>query len=207
MAGLRQKQKEQRRRDILSAAATLFLRKGYENSTVNEVAALAGVSNVTVFNYYETKGELLLALIAQENAELRKQIKRIIDDDGRGPLERVCSFFQLVWVESLKSVDRGSWKNVIATSITNADSKFALEYTSLRNDLKAQLGALLRRLVEEGRLEPGHDVDAIKELAYAYHYQLFIETLSHEERTVETYRTDLRRGMDALIGPLVLDAR
>ena len=49
------------RHEILSAALDLFERNGYDSTTVDDIAAAAGISPRTFFRYYESKLQLLLA--------------------------------------------------------------------------------------------------------------------------------------------------
>ncbi|WP_410539921.1 TetR/AcrR family transcriptional regulator [Streptomyces sp. KL2] len=53
--GLRARKKAQVRRTIQEQALRLFLSKGYENTTVEEIAAAAGVSHMTFFRHFPTK--------------------------------------------------------------------------------------------------------------------------------------------------------
>src|SRR5436190_523543 len=64
MAGLRERQKAGRRRDILAAAAKLFRRDGFTDTAIEAIAAEADVATGTVYNYFESKGDLLIALAA-----------------------------------------------------------------------------------------------------------------------------------------------
>jgi AcrR family transcriptional regulator len=57
--GLRERKRQQTRRTLISAAMRLFNQKGYEQTTVAEIAATAGVSTKTFFNYFATKDEVL----------------------------------------------------------------------------------------------------------------------------------------------------
>src|SRR6476469_6220129 len=50
----------QTRARILQVAARLFLERGYDTVTVAEVARVAGVSTVTVFNHFPRKEDLFL---------------------------------------------------------------------------------------------------------------------------------------------------
>ena len=55
MAGLRERQKEDRQTSIARAAKIMFLEHGFEKATIEGIAQAAGVSGVTVHNYYGTK--------------------------------------------------------------------------------------------------------------------------------------------------------
>jgi AcrR family transcriptional regulator len=58
MAGLRQRKKSETRQRIADAGTLLFLQRGFDNVTVAEVAEAAGVSKMTVFNYFARKEDL-----------------------------------------------------------------------------------------------------------------------------------------------------
>jgi AcrR family transcriptional regulator len=59
--GLRERKKAQIRRTIQEQALRLFLAKGFEATSVEEIAAAAGVSHMTFFRYFPTKEDVVLA--------------------------------------------------------------------------------------------------------------------------------------------------
>lgn len=56
--GLRERKKRATRRAISDAATELFMSKGFDNTSVAEVAEVAGVSPQTVLNYFPAKTDL-----------------------------------------------------------------------------------------------------------------------------------------------------
>lgn len=69
--GLRARKKAMTHAAIQKQALRLFLVKGYSNTTVEEIAAAAGVSHMTFFRYFPTKEDVVLsdtydALIAEQ---------------------------------------------------------------------------------------------------------------------------------------------
>ncbi|MEA2494681.1 MAG: hypothetical protein QOJ29_2592, partial [Thermoleophilaceae bacterium] len=60
---LRARQKVQTRSEILQAAWTLSVRDGMAATKLSEIAALAGVSQQTLYNHFSSKDELSLALM------------------------------------------------------------------------------------------------------------------------------------------------
>jgi AcrR family transcriptional regulator len=67
-----------KKKDILAAAAKIFGEKGLDNSSLDEVAAEAGVAKGTIFYYFSGKEELFSSLIEEGIDILSGQIKEII---------------------------------------------------------------------------------------------------------------------------------
>jgi len=57
--GLRARKKQRTRAAIAKAATELFAEHGFEAVTVEQIARTAGVARQTVFNYFDTKEEML----------------------------------------------------------------------------------------------------------------------------------------------------
>lgn len=57
--GLRERKRQRTRQALISAAMRLFEEKGYEQTTVAEIAASAEVSTKTFFNHFASKDEVL----------------------------------------------------------------------------------------------------------------------------------------------------
>ena len=66
-------QAETRRRAILDAAMTLFDRQGYASTTVDDVAAAAGISKGSVYNYFESRLALLCELLDREQQAMSRE--------------------------------------------------------------------------------------------------------------------------------------
>ena len=60
----RQMLEKERRRQLIAAAADLFLHKGYHATTMDDVARCAGMSKKTIYQVFSGKSELLDALLS-----------------------------------------------------------------------------------------------------------------------------------------------
>jgi len=69
-AGARQRRKEARPQELLDAALSLFVEKGFAATRSEEVAARAGVSKGTLYLYFPSKEELFKAVVRQNLSTL-----------------------------------------------------------------------------------------------------------------------------------------
>lgn len=61
LEGLRERKRRDTLQRIAQTGLELFLAKGYEETTLDDIAAAAGISRRTFFHYFKSKDEILLA--------------------------------------------------------------------------------------------------------------------------------------------------
>lgn len=85
---IREKQKEQRKWEIIYTAMDLFVLKGYSGTKVNDIASAANMSVGLLFHYFESKERLYEELIKMglEGSKMPFQI------DAANPMEFFSSF-------------------------------------------------------------------------------------------------------------------
>lgn len=81
------------RQRILTAAAELFQKQGWNRATTREIAQAAGIANGTLFNYFQSKEAVAAALIEQALAGAYEESAR--RRTGRESLEE--DLFSLIW--------------------------------------------------------------------------------------------------------------
>lgn len=74
------KSAEERREEILEAALRLFGSKGYGETTVEDIAAAAGVAKGTIYIYFASKEHILLALKKQFSQGMADRCADVITD-------------------------------------------------------------------------------------------------------------------------------
>lgn len=88
-----QVKKEEVREAILGAAYRLFRRKGYVNTTVNEIATAAGTSRANIYVYFRSKFVLFYAVfepwLQQRLAALERELAAIAEPRRR--LQRILA--------------------------------------------------------------------------------------------------------------------
>lgn len=74
----------QRKHDAIAAAAlVLFARDGYERTSVDAIAAEAGVSKRTVYSHYRDKEDLFLLVLRETYDTMRERVRDIVDRNLR----------------------------------------------------------------------------------------------------------------------------
>jgi len=79
--------------NILEASLELFAIKGFDSTSISNIAEKAGISKGLLYNYFSGKDELLRALIDQLNESETNLMSQILDDDPRKTLENLFSAF------------------------------------------------------------------------------------------------------------------
>ncbi len=93
--------REQRADRILDAAAELMLRWGYNKTTIDDIARLAGVAKGTIYLHWKTREDLFLALMRREYVRLVEDIQqRIASDPEGGTLQGITKHSMLATLKS-----------------------------------------------------------------------------------------------------------
>jgi AcrR family transcriptional regulator len=76
---------EARRNQILDAAAAVFAEKGFHRATTKEIARTAGVSEGTIYNYFDSKVDLLIGITTRlaELEHLDEELADALQSDAR----------------------------------------------------------------------------------------------------------------------------
>jgi len=78
-SGLRERKKSETRRALIEAAIALFAEQGFEQTTVDEVAAKVGVSARTFHRYFPRKEDVILADSAARLVQFRDRLAAHVD--------------------------------------------------------------------------------------------------------------------------------
>lgn len=78
--GLRERKQRETRQRIAQVALRLFLADGYEGTTLDTIAAAAGISRRTVFSYFKSKDDIILFGLEADLAELIAELLKTSPD-------------------------------------------------------------------------------------------------------------------------------
>ncbi|MGA8256160.1 MAG: TetR family transcriptional regulator [Nocardioides sp.] len=104
IVGLRERHKHSTRRALEDAALKLFARDGFDATTVEAIAASAGVSPRTFFRYFASKDDVLNPEREVRQASLREQVRAL--PSGSSDLEVAAAAFVALCPEFEAERDR-----------------------------------------------------------------------------------------------------
>jgi AcrR family transcriptional regulator len=203
MTGLREKQKAARTRRILEAAAQLFRQVGYGAVHIEDIARAAEVSVGTFYNYFETKGDLLLAIVSMEVEEVLDFGKTLLADpppEVRQALSRLIGGY---YDHSLVYLSKEMWRTAMAITIEAPATRFSTRFTELDNMLTDQVCALLAELQRRGDIRPDIDPRALGEVIFNNLNAMFIEFVKDEAMTLPDLNERVAR-QNAPLAALIL---
>jgi len=164
-AGLRQRKKARTRRVIADAAARLFAERGYEQVAVSDVAREAEVSEQTVYNYFQTKAQLVTDL----DQDFQDQLVRLIRTRAPGTTA-AAAIRELVLdaVEGIRRVPPEQWRGELGylAAISPTVHRLALEMS----DRQAQ--AIAAAIRETSAVTP--ELARLQGIALAGVFQIII---------------------------------
>jgi len=118
--GLREKRKRQLKSELSRQAIQQFIKKGFVETTIDEIVEPLGVSKRTLFRHFATKEDLLFAWYEELTTELIEALRA--RPKGEPPFESVC--------EALRTL----------LHFYDADAKWALAMVRLSKATPSLLG-------------------------------------------------------------------
>jgi len=84
IAERKEREREQRRQAIIDAAEKVFFTKGYDNSTMDDIASMAELSKGTLYLYFQSKDEVHFEIMDRGNQILLVYMEKAIDPEKSG---------------------------------------------------------------------------------------------------------------------------
>ena len=98
----RQRERKARIKLILNCAGRLFSQKGFENTSMDEIANLAEIATGTIYSYFKSKEELLYSLLLPTGEKYQAGFAEIISDEKEPAdlvLKRWADFYYHSYLE------------------------------------------------------------------------------------------------------------
>lgn len=162
-----------RKNQILDAAATLFAEKGYHRTTTKDIAVVADISEGTIYNYFDSKEDLLLGILSRlVNPDDLEEVPAGVQVDSREYLlaivEKRLAFFQ----ENYPTL-----RAVLSEILVNPELA-AHYYQQIVHPVQAQLEENFTERANQGQIRDIDPALAARFLVAAIFGLFFLESIS-----------------------------
>lgn len=170
-----EKRRKQKKRDILEAALALFMEYGIQKVSITEIAKKANVSQVTIYNYFESKDNLVRLVFKFYVDEIWDEQKHLLVND-------------LPFNEKIKKIifEKGIAANQISERFFQDFMKdYASGQSYVEEVYQKEALPLFIKLFNEGR-EQGYIDSEISDEAILFYLKMFQEYLQREDVAIMT---------------------
>ncbi len=196
--GLRQRQKETRRARILSVARKSFQERGYENVTIEEIAAESEVSAATVYNYFRTKAGILLALVGESDTILIEKLDTLANSWSGALTPAVLEFGRILRKHAMSYLQKPTWREVLAASVLEGSDDFGQTYTALDAVLIGKMEALICSLQKRGTVSTEINPALLADCLFSLQNIRFFQFISDDEISLDEADNRFKQDLDQL---------
>ncbi|MCX6084603.1 MAG: TetR/AcrR family transcriptional regulator [Caldiserica bacterium] len=139
---------ERRQEEILEAAASVFAAEGYAQATTREIAAAADIAEGSLYNYFASKRDILVAIISRSPSPIDRlwaEAENLADRDG---------FIGLVERALLAPAPEQPWIRTVTKEAWTDDELFREYQADHVRETVTRVARLIERGIEAGWLRP-----------------------------------------------------
>ncbi|MFN2332728.1 MAG: TetR/AcrR family transcriptional regulator [Halomonas sp.] len=182
------------------------LRERQKKVRMEELAQQADMSVGTVYNYYATKGDILIAIVSMEVEEVLAAGERLLASPPRPVLNALVRLIDHYYDHSLKYLSKEMWRTAMATSIDAPQTPNGIKYNLLDERIKDQVQRLICVLQQRGDVTSDLDANVMGGLLFNVLNMLFIEFVKSDEMELGSLKATLHGQLEVLAQWMVPDS-
>lgn len=144
-----EKEKQERREQILEAAKGRFQRYGYSKTTMEEIAADAAISKGTIYLYFENKEDVFNELLAREALDMERFLYRRVKSE-----ESAVRQLEMIFTGALEYLERHPFlDSILRRDVEIVSPRIMKHVFSIEERYVSVVEDYVRRGVERGEIE------------------------------------------------------
>lgn len=151
---------------IIDAASGLIDQHGYDETSIESIAAASGVSPGTVYNYFGTKSAILAAILTSQVDEIMPEAAGALDLQAEDPIDALMPVLS-VYIDCMTEYGRDLLKEVLRAGFDPAQTALLADLISVDERIIEQLGEVLSRMQSKGLVSATIDTGAAANLVYS----------------------------------------
>jgi AcrR family transcriptional regulator len=203
--GLWARNRQMRVGQVLDAASTLFAERGYEATRIEEIAKRAAVAPTTIYNYFTSKPNILLALAVRHVRASLPERHALVRNPPNHPIAAVQAFERLLADQALRHLSRECWRVIMASPYREPGGDAHRTAVRLNQLIRSHYVRMLSGFKARGTIKAGVDVEALAELVYAIGTHHFGRLISNDAMTVNDLKTAVERHLDLVFAGVIAE--
>ena len=196
---LRQINKANRQKQVIANAARFFSSIGYDLTTIEMVAQRSNMSPATIYNNFENKIGLLLAVLIEEGEEVQRIGEQLIAQRKQTDVRIIYRLIELYVDHPMEFMNKSCWRQALAASTASSNKKFTREYQNVDKRLKNQLIDLMHALQKEHTFVSQVDPGSLGAIIWNNVDQMFTDFISSEGMTLNELKSTINRQTSSLV--------
>lgn len=199
--GVRELKKEKTKKDIIISASELFYKKGFAETTLEEIAEKAFIGVGTLYNYFSGKAELFLAVMAHRISPGNIRAGYSGDVSKKKNPDLTLDFVRES-ARSFTGISKQLWKEVLSAAFSQGTGEDSLMSGLLILD-KELIKRLEECLLEEkkcGNLPGPFNTTAAALVLYSTIFTLFLFYINDPGMSAEELMADIEAKVSFILG-------
>jgi AcrR family transcriptional regulator len=180
--------RDKKRSEIAQKAIEVLAKRGFQATTIQDIADAAGLGKGTIYHYFKTKEEILLVVSEQIFHEMERSFGAAllrIDE----PMEKLAALIE----EALHVTDDIEYLFIVYTELwlMNVRDGHYADFISVMKTLHNDLNKLVAKMIEEGKKQGYWNKDTDSDALANYLISSFDGVVAHYMMDKESF--DIKR--------------
>ena len=143
---LTEEEQSRRRHEIFAAAAQLFLEKGFIETSMREIAEAAGMGKSSLYDYFQTKDDILFWYFQDEIGDMTALAREIADQ----PLSAIEKLHQILHKQMERMLENQEFYLKFLVEVQRLGGEKRRLIQSKRHDYQDLLSSIVEQGIQEG---------------------------------------------------------
>ena len=164
---------------LLDTAEMLFSQKGFDGTSVRDIAEAAGINTAMISYYFGSKEKLMEEIFERKSLNIREKVDNLLKDDSLDPLQKMYSLVD-VYIEGI--LQRKHFHRILlCEQIINQNPSIIQMVDKMKTKNSEYINDLIRLGQKKGMFKKNIDIPMMT--------NTLIGTISHTLLNMDFYKT------------------
>jgi AcrR family transcriptional regulator len=164
---------------LLDTAESLFSQKGFDGTSVRDIAEAAGINTAMISYYFGSKEKLMEEIFERKSLNIKEKVADLLKDDSLDPLEKMYSLVDM-YIEGILS--RKTFHRILlCEQIINQTPSILTMLDKMKTKNSEYINDLIRLGQKKGMFKKNIDIPMMT--------NTLVGTISHTLVNLDFYKT------------------